>query len=84
MWPSQMLEVATKMNPFVTPYSIAKCQPQGENTQSLIPGRNIGAFSVAEGGKLRHFLTILCQPFFFFILIPLFIHIPTIDYFITN
>ncbi|KAH0560295.1 phosphate carrier protein, mitochondrial [Cotesia glomerata] len=43
MW-SSMLE-ASKMNPFVAP----KCQGQNDNSQSLIPGRNIGAFSVAEG-----------------------------------
>ncbi|XP_057330649.1 phosphate carrier protein, mitochondrial [Microplitis mediator] len=47
MW-SSMLE-ASKMNPFVTPFSTAKCQGQNDNSQSLIPGRKIGAFSVAEG-----------------------------------
>lgn len=62
MW-SSMLE-ASKMNPFVAP----KCQGQNDNSQSLIPGRNIGAFSVAEGGK-EYFLKKLIKKIFFYQLI---------------
>ncbi|XP_034944051.1 phosphate carrier protein, mitochondrial [Chelonus insularis] len=47
MW-SSMIEAAKK-NPFSTPYSSTQCQKLADNSQSLIPGRNIGAFAVAEG-----------------------------------
>lgn len=47
---SSMME-AVKMNPFVTPFSSAKCQGQ-EETKSLVANRNIAAASVPEGGKI--------------------------------
>ncbi|XP_011301253.1 phosphate carrier protein, mitochondrial [Fopius arisanus] len=47
MW-SSMLEAA-KMSPFAGPFSQAKCQAVNEDEKSLVPKRNIAAFSVAEG-----------------------------------
>lgn len=51
---------AVKMNPFVTPFSSAKCQGQ-EETKSLVANRNIAAASVPEGdscefGSNQYFL----------------------------
>lgn len=51
---------AVKSNPFVTPFSSAKCQGQKE-TKSLVANRNIAAASVAEGdscefGSNKYFL----------------------------